>query len=199
MWSNSEMRSGHATYLILLSMISVALLGCRATPPSATETKIVYWTKRNITIGGRKDVNPVPARPENIEDGKQIFTKLVQEYKPRGFEAVDVAFNTMANIYVNDFVRDYKIGYPVEGIENLYVMPSGTDPQIDEAILRNPRWTKLAEGFSEATSLLLLVTAGDSPGLSDLIDNVFTHNLEYIGAMTWSDRLQFCSETLTGR
>ncbi len=35
-------------------------------------------------------------------------------------------------------------------------------------------------------------------GLSELVDNVFTHNLEYIGAMTWSDRLQFCSETLTG-
>jgi Dolichyl-phosphate-mannose-protein mannosyltransferase len=33
-------------------------------------------------------------------------------------------------------------------------------------------------------------------GLGELIDNVLTHNLEYIGAMTWSDRLQFCSDTL---
>jgi hypothetical protein len=33
-------------------------------------------------------------------------------------------------------------------------------------------------------------------GLSELIDNVFTHNLEYIGTITWSDRLQFCSETI---
>ena len=33
-------------------------------------------------------------------------------------------------------------------------------------------------------------------GLSGLVDNVFTHNLEYIGAMTWSDRLQFCLETI---
>ena len=33
-------------------------------------------------------------------------------------------------------------------------------------------------------------------GLSELVDNVFTHNLEYIGAMTWSDRLHFCSETV---
>jgi len=65
-----------------------------------------------------------------------------------------------------------KIGYPVEGTENLNVMPSGTDPQIDEAILRNPRWTKLAEGFSEATSLLLLVAPSDAPGLSDLIDQL---------------------------
>ncbi len=34
-------------------------------------------------------------------------------------------------------------------------------------------------------------------GLGELVGNVFTHNLEYIGAMTWSDRLQFCSGTLT--
>ena len=33
-------------------------------------------------------------------------------------------------------------------------------------------------------------------GLSEFVDNVFTHNLEYIGAMTWSDRFQFCSDTL---
>jgi 4-amino-4-deoxy-L-arabinose transferase-like glycosyltransferase len=33
-------------------------------------------------------------------------------------------------------------------------------------------------------------------GLSQLVDNVFTHNLEYIGAMTWSDRVHFCSETV---
>jgi hypothetical protein len=65
-----------------------------------------------------------------------------------------------------------KIGYPVEGAENLYVMPSGTDPQIDEEILRSPRWTKLAEGFSTAASLLLLVVPSDSPGLSDLIDQL---------------------------
>jgi hypothetical protein len=65
-----------------------------------------------------------------------------------------------------------KIGYPVEGTENLYVMPSGTDPLIDEEIFRSARWTKLAEGFGEATSLLLLVATADSPGLSDLIDQV---------------------------
>jgi hypothetical protein len=33
-------------------------------------------------------------------------------------------------------------------------------------------------------------------GLPELVDNVVTHNLEYIGAMTWSDRAHFCLETL---
>ncbi|HST30372.1 MAG TPA: glycosyltransferase family 39 protein [Chthoniobacterales bacterium] len=33
-------------------------------------------------------------------------------------------------------------------------------------------------------------------GLSSLVENVITHNLEYIGAMTWSDRIDFCLGTL---
>lgn len=65
-----------------------------------------------------------------------------------------------------------KIGYPVEGAENLYVMPSGTDPLIDEEIFGSPRWTKLAAGFDETGALLLLVVPADSPGLADLIDHV---------------------------
>jgi mono/diheme cytochrome c family protein len=73
MWFNNEMRLGYSSCLILSSILSTSLLGCRATPPSAVETKVVYWTKHHITIGGKKDINPVPARPENIADGKQIF------------------------------------------------------------------------------------------------------------------------------
>jgi len=65
-----------------------------------------------------------------------------------------------------------KIGYAVEGFENLYVMPSGTDPQIDEEILRSARWTRVAAGFGEVGALLLLVAPWDSKGLGDLIDKV---------------------------
>jgi hypothetical protein len=65
-----------------------------------------------------------------------------------------------------------KIGYAVEGTENLYVMPSGTDPRIDEEILRSERWVRLAAGFGEVGALLLLVAPWDSRGLGDLIDKV---------------------------
>ena len=65
-----------------------------------------------------------------------------------------------------------KIGYAVEGTENLYVMPSGTDPHIDEEILRSARWTRVATGFGEGGALLLLVAPWDSKGLSDLIDKI---------------------------
>jgi thiol-disulfide isomerase/thioredoxin len=43
----------------------------------------------------------------------QVFTQLYNEYGPRGFQPVDAAFNTMANLYVNDFVKNFNIGYPV--------------------------------------------------------------------------------------
>jgi mono/diheme cytochrome c family protein len=62
----------HLPVIFLLPL--VVLAGCRATPPSPTETKLAYWTKRHITIRGKKDVNPVKATTENFEEGKEAFT-----------------------------------------------------------------------------------------------------------------------------
>jgi mono/diheme cytochrome c family protein len=64
------MRHSH----IVLSLTALLMAGCRATPPSPTETKVAYWTKHHITVGGKKDVNPLKASEENIEDGKELFT-----------------------------------------------------------------------------------------------------------------------------
>jgi SPOR domain len=65
-----------------------------------------------------------------------------------------------------------KIGYEVEGANNLYVMPSGTDPLIDEEIMRSARWKKLATGFAEAGAFLVLVASSDAPGLADLVEQL---------------------------
>jgi thiol-disulfide isomerase/thioredoxin len=43
----------------------------------------------------------------------QVFTQLYNEYGARGFQPVDAAFNTMANMYVPDFIKNFNIGYPV--------------------------------------------------------------------------------------
>jgi mono/diheme cytochrome c family protein len=59
---------------VLALLTCLALAGCRATPPSPTETKVAYWTKHHITIKGKKDVNPIKATAENIEEGKESFT-----------------------------------------------------------------------------------------------------------------------------
>jgi mono/diheme cytochrome c family protein len=62
------------TQAFLALLVAVLATGCRAKAPSAAESKVVDWTKLHITVGGRRDVNPVPATPENIAEGKQAFT-----------------------------------------------------------------------------------------------------------------------------
>jgi hypothetical protein len=65
-----------------------------------------------------------------------------------------------------------KIGYDVEGVPNLYVMPSGIDPLIDAEIMQSDRWTKLASGFAEAGAFLVLVASSDARGLGDLAEQL---------------------------
>ena len=49
----------------------------------------------------------------HCQHASQVFTQLAKEYGPRGFEPVGVAFNPMSQMLVNDFVRDFKVGYTV--------------------------------------------------------------------------------------
>lgn len=64
------------------------------------------------------------------------------------------------------------IEYQVEGADNVFVMPSGTDPTIDEKIARSSRWKKLAADFSRSGAILLLVTHSDGPGLAELAEQL---------------------------
>lgn len=65
-----------------------------------------------------------------------------------------------------------RIGYPVAGVPNLYIMPSGTDPDIGEEVFRSARWKKIVGGFTEVGGLLLLVSERDAPALGELIDKL---------------------------
>jgi thiol-disulfide isomerase/thioredoxin len=68
----------------------------------------------------------------------QVFTQLQTEYGTHGFQALDVAFNSMANLYVTDFVKNFNVGYPVGfstpedvmGYLGFNVMQRYTVPQI---------------------------------------------------------------------
>ena len=59
---------------IALVLLPILAAGCAATPPSKLETKVAYWTKHHVTIGGKKDINPIKASEESIDEGKQAFT-----------------------------------------------------------------------------------------------------------------------------
>ena len=65
-----------------------------------------------------------------------------------------------------------KIGYPVAGENNLYIMPTGTDPIVDEEIMGSSRWKKLAAGFGEVGAFLILVAQASSPGIAQLIEQI---------------------------
>lgn len=62
-----------------------------------------------------------------------------------------------------------KVAYQIDQGGNLYVMPSGTEPVVDEGIMRHDRWRRLSGGFREVGALLLLVARADAPGLETLV------------------------------
>ncbi|HJP85149.1 MAG TPA: hypothetical protein VJ852_04125 [Gemmatimonadaceae bacterium] len=65
-----------------------------------------------------------------------------------------------------------RIGYPIPGSQNLFVMPSGTDPDIGEEVFRSGKWKKILSGFAEVGGLLLLVAEPDARGLAELLDKL---------------------------
>jgi mono/diheme cytochrome c family protein len=60
-------------WLIATAVCSVALAGCQAAPPSRVETRLITWTKHNITVKGTHDRNPLPPTHETIQSGKETF------------------------------------------------------------------------------------------------------------------------------
>jgi peroxiredoxin len=110
----------------------------------------------------------------HCQHASQTFTRLFNEYGKLGFQPVDVAINPMANLYVKDFVRDYKISYPVGfsapeealGFLNIpvmerYVVPqivwidrkgnirSQTPPLGDEKLLNEVYWRNMIETLAK--------------------------------------------------
>jgi hypothetical protein len=63
-----------------------------------------------------------------------------------------------------------RVGYPVSGVRNLYVAPSGTDPVCSESILAHPRWPRLVAGIRAKGALLVLVADPRAPGVRRLIE-----------------------------
>jgi mono/diheme cytochrome c family protein len=51
----------------------IMLTACAVKQPGRVETGTAYWVKRNVTIGGRSQTNPVAATDANIGAGKNAF------------------------------------------------------------------------------------------------------------------------------
>jgi hypothetical protein len=62
-----------------------------------------------------------------------------------------------------------RIARQIDTIGNLHVLPSGSDQVVQDEILRNKRWTRLASGFRDAGALLLVAAPAAVPGVEDLV------------------------------
>jgi len=57
----------------LIALAAMLLSGCQARTPGGFETRLVEGTKRQLTVRGRNDRNPVPATQDNVRKGQKNF------------------------------------------------------------------------------------------------------------------------------
>jgi mono/diheme cytochrome c family protein len=59
---------------IPLAMLPIAFCGCKATPSNKVETKFMTGVKHHITVGNKKQINPLHLTAANLASGKEAFS-----------------------------------------------------------------------------------------------------------------------------
>ena len=59
---------------ILAVPLLLTLAGCKVHAPGRLETALAQQIKRKITVGGKANVNPLPATQDNIRAGRENFS-----------------------------------------------------------------------------------------------------------------------------
>jgi mono/diheme cytochrome c family protein len=57
-----------------LALAALLLASCEARQPGPVETAVAAQLKRRVTVGGRGDLNPLPATPELVARGREDFS-----------------------------------------------------------------------------------------------------------------------------
>ncbi|MGC2193570.1 MAG: cytochrome c [Terriglobales bacterium] len=60
--------------LVLPLCMMLGLTGCQVERPGKVETAFIQGFKRTVSVGGKKDVNPLPPSLENIRAGQANFS-----------------------------------------------------------------------------------------------------------------------------
>lgn len=58
---------------LLLAGSLLLVCGCKVNKPGAVENELAKEMKHKITVGGKDDLNPIPASEANIADGREHF------------------------------------------------------------------------------------------------------------------------------
>lgn len=66
----------HARALLIAAgcLTFVSLGGCRATAPGKAESSFMQWLKIRVTVGGKRDRNPLRNTAETAKDGQAAFS-----------------------------------------------------------------------------------------------------------------------------
>ena len=59
--------------LAVFVVAGCALCGCKAGAPGKAEGGVIWSAKHHMTIGGKKQKNPLAATPQTLADGKEAF------------------------------------------------------------------------------------------------------------------------------
>lgn len=63
-----------AHFLLFGFIAGTTFTGCKAAPPSQAETRLMWGWKHHVSIGGRKQRNPLQPTLQSVADGKQAFS-----------------------------------------------------------------------------------------------------------------------------
>jgi peroxiredoxin len=106
----------------------------------------------------------------HCQHASQVFSQLFTEYGGKGFQPLGVAWNDMASLLVPDFIREFKVNYPVGfapreevltylgfsevertvvpqlvWIDRKGVVRSQTPAVGDETLLKEPYWRQMVD------------------------------------------------------
>lgn len=59
--------------IVTAAAFLAGVAGCKATPPGKLETGTMTFIKHHVTIGNKKEKNPLPDNAETLTDGKEAF------------------------------------------------------------------------------------------------------------------------------
>ena len=161
---------------IATALLSICALQAAMPPvPRPAPDFVIHFTNGNeMTLHSLRGkviaLTFVSTTCPHCQHASQVFTKFYEEYGSKGFEPVAVAFNTMANMYVDEFVKNLGIKHPVGfspvepvlaflGISPMerYVVPQivwidkkgiireQTPPLGDEKMLQESHWREMIE------------------------------------------------------
>ena len=123
----------------------ITMLGCGVHEPGKLETKTATLMKHRLTIGGRKERNPLPSDEESVQHGQKSFSGYCATCHGLDGHATGVPFASRMSPPVPDLgssnVQSYSDGQ-LSGSSRMVSIPQACRPQREySGMKRSGRWS----------------------------------------------------------